>query len=65
MEVSPASLECMEKDPRGNGNTICQVLREIYYATDDEGIKLKCRIAVTMAKKMAGKLKAYKEGKVN
>jgi hypothetical protein len=63
-EVSPASLEDMEKEPRGRGDTICQVLREIYHLTDDKGIKYRCRISVTMAKRMAGKLKAYKEGKV-
>jgi hypothetical protein len=61
MEVIPASLGDMEKEPRGGGGTICQVLREIYHMTEDEVIRYKCRVAVTMAKRMAGKLRYYKE----
>ena len=42
-------------------NTICQVLRDIYWKTDDPEIKLNCRIATTMAKRMTAKLTEYKE----
>ena len=42
--------------------TICQVLREIYWKTDDPEIKLNCRIAMTMAKRITRKLTEYKKG---
>lgn len=41
-------------------NTICQILRDIYCMTDDEGIGEKCRLAMGMAKKMQNKLKEYR-----
>lgn len=44
-------------------NTICQTLRDIYALTDNEEIKLKCRIAMAMAKAMQDKLKEYKRGR--
>ena len=62
MSVEPVSEESMDKDPRGDGGTICQVLRDIYHYTDDSYIRMKCRIAVTMAKKMAGKLRERRNG---
>ncbi len=40
-------------------HTICQVLRDIYFKTKDEDIKLKCRLATAMAKAMDKKLKEY------
>ena len=42
-------------------NTICEVLRQIYWETRNPDIKLKARIAVTMAKKMQRKLKEYNQ----
>ena len=39
--------------------TICQILRDIYFLSDNEDIKLKSRIAMSMAKSMAKKLKIY------
>jgi len=42
-------------------HSICQVLRDIYHKTDDSAIKLKCRVAVTMAKKMSLKLTENKK----
>lgn len=39
--------------------SVCEVLREIYFATDNPDIKLKCRIATSMAKAMAAKLSEY------
>lgn len=43
-------------------NSICEILRNIYWKTDDPEIKLKCRIATTMAKRMTRKLSEYKKG---
>lgn len=40
-------------------NTICQILRTLYMKTEDEEIKVLCRIATLMAKKMEGKLRMY------
>lgn len=34
--------------------TVCEILREIYRATNDPEIKLKCRMASKLAKVMAG-----------
>jgi hypothetical protein len=42
-------------------DTICHVLREIYWDTESKVIRTKCRIATTMAKRMVAKLKWYKE----
>jgi hypothetical protein len=42
-------------------HTICEVLREIYWTTDDKNIRLKCRVATSMAKSMTEKLTEYKE----
>ncbi len=41
--------------------TICQVFRNIYHRTQDEEIRLLCRIGHTMGKKMDSKLRQYKE----
>lgn len=40
--------------------TICQFLRDIYQMTDNEEIKMKCRIGIRMTKKMHERLKYYK-----
>lgn len=56
----PISERKMLKQRYKNHNTICQFLRDIYVMTKNEDIKLKCRIAMTMAKKMHEKLKQYK-----
>lgn len=42
--------------------TICQVLNEIYKLTNDPKIKIRVRIAVTMAKKMSDRLTELKDG---
>lgn len=44
----------------GDRYTVCTILREIYHKTDDPEIKLKCRMATTMAKKMAGMITEFK-----
>ena len=40
--------------------SICEVLREIYWETEDPTIREKVKEAMTMAKKMGGKLIEYK-----
>lgn len=52
-----------EKDMTyANGeNTICELLRETYWMTTDEKIRLNLRIASTMAKRMGDKLHLYKK----
>lgn len=42
-------------------NTICSVLRDIYWKTTDDEIKLNCRIATSMAKSMSRRLRRYKD----
>jgi len=42
--------------------TVCEILREIYKAVDDPDIKMKCRVASGIAKKMAARVTAH-EGK--
>ena len=42
-------------------NSICQVLRDIYHKTNDPKIKLRCRLAVSMAKSMSAKMTGYKK----
>jgi hypothetical protein len=39
--------------------TFCEVLREIYKMTDDQEIKTKLRIAVSMVKEMAYRLRNH------
>lgn len=41
--------------------TICEVLREIYWQSDDTVVKEKCMEATVMAKKMDAKLREYKD----
>ena len=59
--IDPVPEELMEKQPIGNGNTVCQILRDIYHLTDNEVIRYKLRVATAMTKRMAGKLKYYKD----
>lgn len=44
----------------GKRHTICQMLREIYSLTDNEEIKMRCRLGMAMAKRMQEKLVEYK-----
>jgi hypothetical protein len=53
----------MKKQRYKGHHTICQTLRDIYALTDNEEIKLKTRIAMSMAKSMHNKLKQYKKEK--
>lgn len=55
---------CPERDMTyANGeNTICELLRQTYWLTTDDQIRINLRIATTMAKKMGDKLHWYKKG---
>ena len=55
--LKPASEEEMAFSRYAGHHTICQTLRDIWAMTHDEEIKLKCRLAVAMAKAMHRKLK--------
>ena len=45
---------------QGKHFTICEILREVYLASEDKEVRMKLRIAATMAKKMSKKLGKYK-----
>ena len=57
--LKPATEGEMQFARYAGHHTICQTLREIWAVSDDE-VKLKCRLAVAMAKAMNDKLKAYR-----
>jgi hypothetical protein len=57
----PVPEEKMIRHGNPKTNSICQLLREIYWMTEDQEIKLKLREATAMAKAMYFKLKEYKE----
>ena len=59
--IEPTSISDMKKRRYEGHHTICQKIREIYTLTDNEDIKLKCRIAMAMAKRMHERLKRYHE----
>ena len=59
-KVEPVSVKKMLRKRYHGHNTICQKLRDIFVATENEQIKLDCRIAMAMAKKMHERLKHYK-----
>lgn len=57
----PISISKIENTSYKGHNTICQYLRDIYSMTDDEDIKMKCRIGMSMAKSMHERLKMYRK----
>ena len=57
----PIPKHKMEVPPDDDVNTICSVLRDIYWLTNNEEIKLKCRVATSMAKSMSRRLRKYKD----
>jgi len=59
-KVEPVSVATMVRTRYKGHHTICETLREIYVLSENEEIKIKCRIAVAMAKSMHNKLKWYK-----
>lgn len=59
--VDPVPVELMDETRYEGHFSICQKLRDMYHMTDNEDIKLTCRVAMAMAKSMQKKLKYYKE----
>ncbi len=57
----PASIAVMAMLKDSLPKNICNVLSRIYFAVDDEQVKMDCRLAVTMAKSMTRKLREYKK----
>jgi len=55
--VEPASEENMER--LALKGTICGQLRQVYKMIDNEEVKIKIRVAITMAQKMNKKLDEY------
>ena len=51
----------MDRTRYDGHHSICQTLRDIYHLTEDEEIRLKARIAMSMAKSMQRKLKEYRD----
>ena len=40
---------------------VFQILRDIYHLTDDEDIKMKCRIGISMARAMSRRIDKYEQ----
>lgn len=57
---SPVPKSEMDMSRWQGHHSICQTLRDMYHETDDENIKLKCRLCMAMAKSMNKKLQYYK-----
>ena len=55
----PVPESDMEKRMKG-GDTLCNVIREMYHLTEDAEIRLKCRLAFSMGKAMCDQLCKYK-----
>ncbi len=47
---------------KGNRNTPCQLVRNIYSKTEDQDIKLTCRVLTRMLKIMAKKISEHELG---
>lgn len=59
--LKPATDEEMAFSRYAGHHTICQTLRDIWATTDDDEVKMKCRLAMAMAKAMHRKLKDYNQ----
>lgn len=51
---NPVPVEAMEAE--SPAESICEVLRQIYHASSGEDVRLKCRIATSMAKSMSRRI---------
>jgi len=56
----PVLLSEMDMARWEGHHSICQTIRDIYHLTDNEELKLKCRLAMAMTKAMHERLKWYK-----
>jgi len=59
--LKPATEEEMAFSRYAGHHSICQTLRDIWAMSDNEEVKMKCRLAVAMAKAMVNKLKVYRQ----
>ena len=57
----PVSEKAMNRKIYEGENTICQTIRDMYHISDNQDIRLKCRLAMAMAKAMCVKLMEYRE----
>ena len=57
----PVSESEMDRHRYDGHHSICQTLRDIYHITDNPDGKLKCRLAMAMAKAMTRKMQAYRD----
>lgn len=64
-EREPIDISEMDKKRWEGHHSICQTLRDIYHMTDNEDLRLKCRVAMAMTKAMNKKLKSYKAMEVS
>lgn len=60
-KIEPFPVHKMDSK-KGTG-TVCEVLRDIYHATEDDEIKYMSRVATSMCKAMARRLEEYKREK--
>ncbi len=63
-KFEPIDVKVMLRKRYHGHNTICEKLREIYMLTDNDDIKMKCRIGMSMVKSMHEKLKWYKQQEI-
>ena len=56
----PIDIREMDKSRWEGHHSICQTLRDIYHMTNDDTLRVKSRIAMSMTKAMHEKLKSYK-----
>lgn len=56
----PCPVEWMNKTRWEGHHSICQTLRDMYHMTDSDEIRIKLRLAMSMAKAMHERLKKYK-----
>ena len=57
---NPVDVREMNRKEYEGHHSVCQTLRDIYHMTDNDPIRMKCRLAMAMAKAMNEKLKWYK-----
>jgi hypothetical protein len=58
--VKPYLKRNMYRERLHGYNTICSTIRDVFLLSTDEQVKLKCRVAMRMAKSMYNKMKENK-----
>lgn len=59
--IKPYLRRNMERNDLHGCNTICAIVQDIYLNTDDEDIKVRCRVIMRMSKSMHNRLVEYKK----